>query len=79
MFLRISNIWEPAQTCARGGILAEQILIPKNIFAIILRQDAEPGGKDTVSGWKPEYLTDRGDKVLPQKKQQKTFGKNAKC
>jgi hypothetical protein len=27
----------------------------------------EQGGKDTVSGWKPVYLTDRSDKVLPQK------------
>jgi hypothetical protein len=32
-----------------------------------LRQDKKQGGKDTVSGWKPVYLTDRGDKVLPQK------------
>ena len=42
-----------------------------NRFASILRQDEKQGGKDTVSGWKPVYLTDLSDKVLPQKTQQK--------
>jgi hypothetical protein len=32
-----------------------------------LRQDKKQGGKDTVSGWKPVYLTDQSDKGLPQK------------
>ncbi len=32
-----------------------------------------------MSGWKPVYLTDRGDKILPQKTPQKTFGNFAKC
>ena len=43
----------------------------REFFASILRQDEEQGGKDTVSGWKPVYLTDQGDKVLPQKTLQK--------
>jgi hypothetical protein len=43
------------------------ILLRTRGSASILREDEKQGGKDTVSGWKPVYLTDRSDKVLPQK------------
>jgi hypothetical protein len=42
------------------------ILLRTRGSASILREDEKQGGKDTVSGWKPVYLTDRSDKVLPQ-------------
>ena len=47
------------------------LLRTRLLFASILRENQEQGGKDTQSGWKPVYLTDRSDKGLPQKTPQK--------
>jgi hypothetical protein len=72
---KFAKIWKFASISVRY----RTTIFPKILFASILRQYKEQGGKDTVSGWKPVYLTNRGDKVLPQKTLQKTFGKFAKC
>ena len=47
------------------------------LFASILRQDAEQGGKDTVSAWKAEYLTEQATKYCRKRRSKKKNGSGA--